>query len=157
MSDKKEVINEKPSRSRSIVNVICTIMAVTLTFSLAVRFVNVDWTKEPADSKEPTIVEPVASFYNIEYKAVVNGEVKDIYPQMFKTGGSYPTKYIVGENFKLDDLDSWVPISSRTDWDFYGWYLDSACTIPFDGSLLDVTSDMTIYAKITEAHWTANY
>lgn len=91
--------------------------------------------------------------YKILYKAVDYGIVTEIPSVMYKTDGSYPKLYKEGEPVTVSDLqDSY----GDTEYEFFGWYLDEACTQPFSGTM-DGNKSITLYAKIDVASWTKNY
>lgn len=48
-----------------------------------------------APSPEPS--DPVTAEYRIEYRAIENGEEKEIYPPLYQAGGNYPTTYETGK------------------------------------------------------------
>lgn len=96
--------------------------------------------------------------YNVTYVAVQNGTVTDIHPDFYKNGGSYPSEYVSGVGATIDDLNGYVYVSAYEDRTFKGWYLDSACTEAFDGTIdKEAVGDITLYAKISVGYWTKNY
>lgn len=112
--------------------------------------------------------------YNISYYAVENGEVGDIYTDMYKIGGNYPTSYSSDDNLYIDDLlgkmspvmlggttcyiGSSIPDreNPNKDYAFYGWYTDSACTISFQQGKR-YAGNLTLYAKIMVSCWTPSF
>lgn len=91
--------------------------------------------------------------YKILYKAVDYGIVTEIPSVMYKTDGSYPTLFKEGEPVTVSDLqDSY----GDTEYEFFGWFLDEACTQAFSGTV-DGNKSITLYAKIDVASWTKNY
>lgn len=96
--------------------------------------------------------------YNIVYKAItLVGSEKTITQYLFEDGKVYPAYYQVGIEAKVDNLKSRYD-GANQEWVFYGWYLDKALTIAFDGTI-DVTQrgEIVLYAKVDYASWTSNY
>ncbi len=136
---------------------------------------------KPGDKQEPGITEnpdnPIVT-YSIVYRAIENGKEKDIYAPLFAEGGNYPTTYTPGADLNVSPLNGAVtvtqvewegwegtkvvtgaftdPQDSNTDYEFYGWYTDVACTQSFDGSL-ETTGTQTLYAKIVKGTWIGGY
>ena len=103
----------------------------------------------------PTVETP--SKYTITYRAVHGGMIENIHEDMWKEDGNYPTYYIQGEETEIDDLRSYVPVSATHDLDFGGWYWDVKFENEFNGFTDETSGDVTLYAKITDGYWTANY
>ncbi len=101
--------------------------------------------------------EETPSKYTITYRAVHNGLIEPINEDMWKENGNYPTYYIQGEETEIDDLDSFVPISATHDLDFGGWYWDVKFENEFNGFTDETSGNVTLYAKVTDGYWTANY
>ena len=99
-----------------------------------------------------------ARLYNIEYVGVLYGERTDIMSELYLTKGTYPTEYIAGQGATVSDLREYYPVTDLKDIAFYGWYLDEACTQPFDGTIEETqTGNVTLYAKLVYWMWTPNY
>ena len=96
--------------------------------------------------------------YKIKYKAITqSGKEKDITQYLFEEGKEYPDQYYSGVGAKVDNLKPRYD-GANQEWVFYGWYLDKALTIAFDGTI-DVTQrgEIVLYAKVDYASWTSNY
>ena len=71
-------------------------------------------------------------------------EVGTTYTISFETYGGTVIKdktYTVGKNFNMPQNPTWYG------YDFKGWYLDEAFTIPFSLSNANITANTTLYAK----------
>lgn len=91
--------------------------------------------------------------YKIFYKAIDCGKVIAVPKAMYKPDGLYPTLYKDGEAVTVSDLQD---VYGDTDYEFFGWFLDEACTKVFDG-VVNGNKSVTLYAKIDVAAWTKNY
>ena len=91
--------------------------------------------------------------YSISYYAVEKGKVVDVYPSLFKPGGSYPTSYVAGEYVYIDDLEEIIFIGKYEDRMFLGWYMDEACTQKYENGKKGL-GDLTLYAKLSVGYWT---
>jgi len=95
---------------------------------------------------------------SITYKMVVRNAVEDIFEDMFKKNGNYPTSYVEGKSVLLiDDLkkeyQTFNSDGSGDDYTFKGWYVDEACTTAFTGITEETKGDVVLYAKVTYAFW----
>lgn len=131
---------------KSIAFWIGAFMAVTLAISLLGIF------KKPV---LPPVETP--SSYTITYKAVRGGKIEEIDEELYIDDGNYPTLYVQGTPVEVDDLKDYVSVSSTHDLEFRGWYWDPQFTREFNGTTEETSGDLTIYAKITDGYWTANY
>lgn len=121
-------------------------------------------------------VKPSQPFsYKITYKMVVGNKEQDVYEPLFKADGAYPIYYSEGSTVTVSDLngrtsvvtaygDSYTtdvfadPNNPNRDFDFRGWFLDEACTIPLiDNTFSGLAEDVTLYAKISIGYWTDFY
>ena len=107
--------------------------------------------------EENNTVEYTSTTRQIRYVAVINDTVCEIPSALWKTGGNYPQTYEIGTEYTIDGLYS-AATNSGEEYDFFGWYLDKACTVAFDGTVTsDMTGHITLYAKIEKDCWTAFY
>lgn len=119
--------------------------------------------------------------YTITYRMVANGTEEDIYEPLFRSDGEYPTVYTEGDRITISDLngkvtktpvpDSWGmdgaytikgdftdPNNSNRTFEFYGWFLDSECTLAVsDNTIYNASGDITLYAKIFIGIWSNFY
>ena len=130
--------------------------------------------KQAETDNTPTVSTPNAVTYDIRYYAVEDGTVVDVYADMYRKGGKYPTSYAVGNSLYVDDLlgkmtpvswDGWIsyissPVPDREnpnkDYSFYGWYTDIECTKEFEQGKR-YAGDITLYAKVEVGYWTSNH
>ncbi len=101
--------------------------------------------------------EETPSKYTITYRAVHGGMIENIHEDMWKENGNYPTYYIQGEETEIDDLHSYISVSGTHDLEFRGWYWDVKFENEFNGFTDETSGNITLYAKITDGYWTANY
>ena len=95
--------------------------------------------------------------YAITYKVIAQVYVVDIPENAFVKGRNYPTSYTEGETVVIDNpvQDYWYDAYNQ--YEFRGWYLDEACTIPFDGEKVGKSeADVTVYAKTAWSLWSPN-
>ena len=123
-----------------------------------------------------TIYAQIEVEHAIEYVGVYDGKRGEIEAFLFKENGAYPTTYRYGESRVVDDLCGKMekmvvdghtyyvgseindPTNDYKAYGFYGWYLDAACTKPFDGEISASQKGLlTLYAKISVSWWTAMY
>lgn len=96
--------------------------------------------------------------FTITYRAVINGEERELNESLYKSDGAYPTTYKVSESTTISELHEYVSVTETLDLEFNGWYLDVACTQPFAGVVEEgAQGDLVIYAAVTEVHWTHLY
>lgn len=130
-----------------------------------------------APSPEPS--DPVTAEYRIEYRAIENGEEKEIYAPLYQAGGNYPTTYETGKETEISDLNGRVtrtpapdlwggvcfetgafpdPQNPNKEYEFEGWYLDEKCTEELENGIIPAgrTGNIVLYAKIQMSLWT-NY
>ena len=100
-----------------------------------------------------TIEETVVTYSEITYRAVENGVVVYVYEDFYSREGYYPERYKDGEKVHIDDLETFIWIGLYEDRMFQGWYLDSACTIPYENDVAR-TGNFIVYAKLQVGHWT---
>ncbi len=107
--------------------------------------------------EENNKVEYTGTERKIRYIAIEEGEIFEVPELLWKESGKYPTSYTVGEECKIDELYGAVEYIEK-DLTCYGWYLDRACTVRFNGTIaLDRNEPITLYAKIETGSWTAFY
>ncbi len=113
-------------------------------------------TSEFIFENENNAVEWTGRTRKIRYVAFRNGkEYTEIPADLWKRDGNYPTEYEIGKTTNISEL--WVCGSSGEN-DFFGWYLDKACTVAFDGIIpSDSKEPLTIFAKISAGAWTGFY
>lgn len=113
-------------------------------------------TSEFIFENESNAVEWTGRTRKIRYVAFENGkEYTEIPADLWKKDGNYPTEYEVGKTTNVSELCSY---SSSGENDFFGWYLDKACTVAFDGTIpSDSDKPLTIFAKISAGAWTDFY
>lgn len=97
----------------------------------------------------------------ITYRASVGGEQKDMteLPEQMLKGVSLPTYCEEWSDLQIGRLKNCeIKISDalRARYQFFGWYTDESCELPFDLSKVDGDS-VTLYAKIEVDYWTKNY
>lgn len=123
-----------------------TIRNLVLIFLLAIFGIGVISTFFATPETEKT--------YTITYKVVAQGYVVDIPENAFVKGRNYPTTYTEGETVVLDDPVQEYWYDAYNQYEFRGWYLDEACTIPFDGeTVANSNQDVTVYAKTKWYLW----
>lgn len=166
-------------KTKNIISaILCVLLAFTLfgVMSTLCRHFPSD---TPSDS--PT-TPPVANYdYSIRYCMVVKDTEQEVYEPLFKKDGEYPVGYNEGDTITVSDLngkvtktpvpESWGvgeayfetgdftdPNDYHRSFGFYGWFLDSACTVAVsDNTLSDMSGDITLYAKISISIWTDFY
>ena len=133
---------------KKIIKIIALFFAVVLLGGVVIKL------------STPQIVEEAEESYAITYRMVKQNTLYDtefislVDERMYKTDGSYPTKYSASKGARISDLDS-VEIEAGTVYDFYGWYLDKELTQVFDGRIDPGTEgDITLYAFIIVSYWT---
>ena len=90
--------------------------------------------------------------YDINYCAMLDGVRQDVPNDAWAQDKSYPTEYIYGETPKIDNLievyDTTIhSIGAQVICE--SWYLDAACTQPFEGLSQKNRGAITLYAKLT--------
>lgn len=101
--------------------------------------------------------------FSITYKAVLYGfrgdkTLTEVPEKFYKKNGNYPTEYKGVLGATVDDLYRRWDIDRNNSQAFDGWFLDEACTVPFDGVIAPRSSgDITIYAKLQAELWTDFY
>ena len=104
------------------------------------------------------MVEYTTNVRKIRYVLFENGtDYVEVYNSLWYENGSYPTEYELGKEYKIDNLYRGFD-DTLGEVDFYGWYLDRACTKRFDGKITsDMTTPLTLYGKIETGFWTGWY
>ena len=106
--------------------------------------------------------------YNITYKRAGSTDGKTLFERGSEYGlskaddGFYPETYTAGESVVISDLKARFSCSGpggdyhsgsgsgRAEYRFNGWYLDSAKTVPFNGTIpVGTVGDITLYADIS--------
>lgn len=161
------------SKLKSILRTVLCLLTVIIVLGV------VSVILRPHGSVTPT--EPSENFdYAISYRMVISGE-EEIYEPLFKDDGEYPVGYNDGDTITVSDLngkvkktplpDSWGtggaygvsgeysdPNNFNRTFAFYGWFLDSDCTVGVsDNTLRDMSGDITLYAKVVISQWTKFY
>ena len=117
------------------------------------------YTSELEFIQEENVVEYTSNVRQIRYVLFENRKnYKEVYSSLWYENGNYPTEYELGKEYKIDTLRSGYD-DNLGEVDFYGWYVDRACTERFDGIITsDMTTPLTLYGKIeTTGLWTGFY
>ena len=116
------------------------------------------YTSELEFIQEENVVEYTSNVRQIRYVLFENRKnYKEVYSWLWYENGNYPTEYELGKEYTIDTLRSGYD-DNLGEVDFYGWYLDRACTKRFDGKVTsDMTTPLTLYGKIETGFWTGWY
>lgn len=117
----------------------------------ATPFTGVSKTENRAISVYAKVTHIVTVYKKITYQAIINGKPAE-FPYGFFDASKFPTEYIVGEGVAIGDITARHP-----DYEFKGWFTDSACTQPFSGQIVLETDDVVLYAKIKKSIHSGNY
>lgn len=116
------------------------------------------YTSELEFIQEENVVEYTSNVRQIRYVLFENRKnYKEVYSSLWNENGNYPTEYELGKEYTIDTLRSGYD-DNLGEVDFYGWYVDRACTKRFDGKITsDMTTPLTLYGKIETGFWTGWY
>lgn len=118
--------------------------------------------KDEETPTEPSMGEiaggEVYNVYSIDYVAVTDYGTSDIKLAWKKANGEYPSSYYVGTGATVSELENIVYVSQYEKRIFCGWFLDSACTQPFNGTVSETqTGNITLYADIRARLYNIEY
>lgn len=89
--------------------------------------------------------------HTITYAAVIDDGTEktttSIPAGMYKTDGTYPTKYVEGTGATISDLKEYTDEDFK--YTFGGWFSDEACETAFESIGKDAKDDVKVYAKVT--------
>lgn len=67
---------------------------------------------------------------------------------MWKVSGKYPERYTLGEAVSIDFLQNYT--NGGVEYEFYGYFSDQQCTVPFGGITETTTGEVIVYAQIKD-------
>lgn len=183
MSNKTNYSDKKTGKLKSVFQSVLCIFTVFILLGVFSAIFRPNSPEKPIEPNNPeTPIEPSEDItYTISYRMVTNGTEEEIYAPLFKRDGEYPIVYDSGDKITVSDLngkvnvtpvpDSWGmsgayvssseysdPNNPNRSFAFYGWFLDSECTVPLsDNTIYNTSGNITLYAKVSVSSWTNYY
>lgn len=147
----KNLLGKNSKAVKVLSLILCALLICTALSLFVVGIVRTAKTDKPQSGQTEII-----TISEITYRAVLDGVVVYVDEDFYLSNGYYPELYKDGTKVHIDDLKDCIAVKASEDIAFYGWYMDSKCTVPFENDSAYI-GDFVIFAKLITRHWTRPY